>query len=72
MKADKLKHIAVGTFFGVLVPVFGPWAVLACLAAAFLKEAYDLTGRGTPEWADILATVVPTIFFFFLQIIFGG
>ena len=69
---DKLKHMAVGAFFGVFVPIFGVWAVLACVLVAFLKEAYDLTGRGTPEMADIVATIAPTIFFFFLQIIFGS
>lgn len=56
---DKIIHFLGG--FGiaaVLSPVLGP---VVAFGAAFVvgagKELYDMTGRGTPDRYDLLATV---------------
>lgn len=60
MPLDKKLHIIVGFTIGFLGAYFlrsAPFGFgLACLAG-LAKEAYDkISGKGTPEWLDFLAT----------------
>jgi len=58
--ADKLFHFAAGglaCLVGVALvsPQFG---VLSALLLGAAKEAYDATGKGTPDGQDFIATAV--------------
>jgi len=56
---DKLAHFYSGGFLAALLMPFGmPTAWLGVAAAAVLKELWDATGRGTPDWKDAFATIV--------------
>jgi len=56
---DKLAHFFSGGFLAALLMPFGmPTAWVGVAAAAVLKELWDATGRGTPDWKDAFATIV--------------
>jgi len=56
---DKQLHFFSGGFLAALLMPFGiPTAWLGVAAAAVLKELWDSTGRGTPDWKDAFATIV--------------
>jgi len=58
--SDKLLHFFSGGFLAALLLPFGfESALLGVAAAGIGKEVYDLvSGKGTPELADALATIV--------------
>lgn len=61
---DKMKHFIVGA---LIVTVSGWWniwfALVFCILAGVLKELYDIaTGKGTPEWMDLWATLGGGVF----------
>jgi hypothetical protein len=59
---DKLKHLAVGIFFSLLIPFIGIYSLLICVILAFGKEVYDYLSRnGTPETLDAVFTIAPTL-----------
>lgn len=58
---DKLKHIVVSAIVAVVLNLILPWWVagLLTLAIGVGKEVYDkLSGKGHPEWEDLLADLV--------------
>ena len=58
---DKLKHVVVSAIIAVALNLFLPWWVAAILTLAIGvgKEVYDkVTGKGHPEWKDLLADLV--------------
>ena len=56
---DKQLHLLSGGFLAALLLPFGmPTAWMGVAAAAVLKELWDSTGRGTPDWKDAFATIV--------------
>lgn len=57
---DKAYHVIVGvSIFALTHWLIGVWSILVVLGIAILKEAYDkFTKKGTPEWLDIVYTVV--------------
>ena len=59
---DKERHAAAGAVVGVFGAAMSPerpWqgACIAAAAVGIAKEAYDATGRGNVEIADVLATM---------------
>ena len=60
MQRDKLLHYAVGTLlYATSYAVVGYLAIVAVVMAAVGKELYDkVSGKGTPEWLDAVATVL--------------
>ena len=61
LSEDKLKHIVVSAIIAVTLNLFLPWWVagLITLAIGVGKEVYDkATGKGHPEWKDLLADLV--------------
>lgn len=59
---DKLKHLAVGILFSILIPFIGIYSLLICVILAFGKEVYDyLSKKGTPETLDAVYTIAPTL-----------
>lgn len=58
---DKLQHLATGAAIALIARVAGigpPEALALAVLAGILKEAYDATGRGTPDPLDFLATAL--------------
>lgn len=58
---DKLKHTVVSAIMAVALNLFIPWWVAAGITFAIGvgKEVYDkVTGKGHPEWKDLLADLV--------------
>lgn len=58
---DKLKHIVVSAIIAVALNLFLPWWVagLLTLCVGIGKEVYDkVTGKGNPEWKDLVADLV--------------
>ena len=59
---DKLKHLAVGIFFSILIPLINIYSLLICVVLAFGKEVYDyLSKKSTPEVLDGVYTIAPTL-----------
>ncbi len=62
---DKVKHLLAGCVVMVICALIIPgvwWAALVPLAVGVLKEAWDeLTGRGTVDPWDAVATGLPGI-----------
>ncbi|PHS22131.1 MAG: hypothetical protein COA84_13195 [Robiginitomaculum sp.] len=68
---DKIGHFKMGAivslivtvvsfqFLGLDISVF--IGVLASAVIGTLKELYDMTGRGTPEFMDFVATVLGSL-----------
>jgi hypothetical protein len=55
---DKVKHLIAGGLTALFFLPFGLGvSAVAVLVVAVGKEIYDLTGRGTPEWLDLVATL---------------
>lgn len=57
---DKQKHLIVGFIISLFCGLCSHWSIgiaVASLAGA-VKEFYDMTGRGTPEFADFVMTMV--------------
>lgn len=56
---DKRLHIAAGAAIAAALSVFAPAeaALLVVVLAAFGKELRDMSGRGTPEFADAAYTL---------------
>ena len=55
---DKAKHFFAGLIISLIFSFIAlPYGLLAATLAGAAKELYDLTGRGTPEWADFFVTV---------------
>lgn len=57
---DKCYHVIAGILiFAVCHFFIGYWSMLVVLSIAVIKEVYDKhSGKGTPEWQDIMFTVV--------------
>ena len=57
---DKLLHILAGIAIAAFTLPFGvTFSVVAVLLAALFKEVYDkLSGKGTPEVMDAVATIL--------------
>lgn len=57
---DKLLHFAAGALAALAAGllVSPPVGVAAAVFVGAVKEAYDATGRGTPDGLDFIATVV--------------
>lgn len=61
LSEDKLKHIVLSAIIAVVLNLILPWWVAAILTLAIGvgKEVYDkVSGKGHPEWKDLLADVV--------------
>lgn len=61
LREDKLKHIVVSAIICVALNLFLPrWvAAILTLAIGVGKEVYDkVTGKGHPEWKDLLADLI--------------
>ena len=59
---DKVYHFAAGlSGFAMLYPLGLPIAFLVVVLVAAFKEFWDLTGRGTPEFMDFVATVLGAV-----------
>jgi hypothetical protein len=58
IEPDKVAHFWAGLAIMLAVSLFGGWVIglIAAVAAGLLKEAYDMTGRGTPDIWDAVAT----------------
>ena len=56
---DKQAHFWAGLAIMLGVSLFGGWVLGLSLAiiAAIGKEIYDMTGRGTPDYMDAVATI---------------
>lgn len=54
---DKIQHFIVGFLLSILGIIFFPLILLG-FVFGIVKEFYDLTGRGTPEINDIIATFI--------------
>jgi len=64
MRTDHKAHIFAGALIALTVGAFLTPAIgiAAGAVAGIAKEAYDLiSGRGTPEWLDILWTFVGAV-----------
>lgn len=59
MPLDKQAHFWAGLAIMLAVSLFGGWVLGLSLAiiAAIGKEIYDMTGRGTPDYMDAVATI---------------
>ena len=70
---DKVAHFFSGGFLAALLMPFGmPTAWVGVAAAAVLKELWDSTGRGTPDWKDAFATIVGGSVIVIWAVIFKG
>lgn len=61
---DKLKHIVVSAIICVALNLILPWwvAAILTLCVGIGKEVYDkVTGKGHPEWKDLVADIVGII-----------
>ena len=61
---DKLKHIVVSAIIAVALNLFLLWwvAAILTLCVGIGKEVYDkVTGKGHPEWKDLVADIVGII-----------
>lgn len=71
MPNDKIIHflggavicLAVSLFFGGLI------GLTVAIVAGIIKEAYDMTGKGTPELMDAIATIAGGLVGFLLIMI---
>ena len=56
---DKQSHFYSGMALAFTVGLFSEplWGFLAAMAAGILKEAWDMSGRGTPDALDMMATL---------------
>lgn len=56
---DKQLHFGAGVVIGLLAGFFGWWAMGLVVIAAVGKEARDkISGKGTPEILDAVATLL--------------
>ena len=55
---DKQAHFLAGLAIMLGVSLFGGWVLglAAAVVAGIGKEVYDMTGRGTPDYMDAIAT----------------
>lgn len=59
MQPDKIIHFLGGFGIAMTVAPFSPYMAFgAACVVGIGKELYDMTGRGTPDRYDLLATVV--------------
>ncbi len=56
---------AIGLFFDPL------WGFLAAMAAGIAKEAWDMSGHGTPDALDMMATIIGGIVAFIVFYLAG-
>jgi len=58
MTLDKQAHFLAGLAIMLGVSLFGGWVLglAAAVVAGIGKEVYDMTGRGTPDYMDAIAT----------------
>ena len=56
---DKQAHFFSGMALAFTVGLFSDplWGFLAAMAAGIAKEAWDMSGRGTPDALDMMATL---------------
>ena len=55
---DKAKHFFAGLIISFIFSFISlPVGLLVATIAGAVKELYDLTGKGTPEWADFFVTI---------------
>ena len=58
---DKIARFLAGSAIAGLAVAYGAppiWGYFAAAIAAAAKEIYDLGGRGTPDAADAIATIL--------------
>ena len=61
LSEDKLRHIVVSAIIAVALNLILPWRVagILTLCIGVGKEVYDkVSGKGHPEWKDLLADLV--------------
>lgn len=61
---DKQAHFLAGAAIAATLALYTGlplWGILACIVAGVGKELYDLTGRGTPDVMDALATIAGSV-----------
>jgi len=59
---DKVYHFAAGlSVFAMFYPLGLPIAFLVVVLVAASKEFWDLSGPGTPEFIDFVATVLGAV-----------
>lgn len=62
IRRDKIYHFFAGlSTFAIFYPLGLPIAFLFVALVAASKELWDLTGRGTPEFLDFVATVLGAV-----------
>ena len=56
---DKQAHFFSGMALAFTVGLFSDplWGFLAAMAAGIAKEVWDMSGRGTPDALDMMATL---------------
>lgn len=57
---DKQKHFLAGAFISIIMTILLCWwiGLLLSVVVGLMKETYDMAGNGTPEWNDVLATII--------------
>lgn len=57
---DKQAHFFSGMALAFTVGLFSDplWGFLAAMGAGIAKEAWDMSGRGTPDALDMMATIM--------------
>ena len=58
---DKKKHILAGFIISLVFGLLSTSWFFGFLFASFIgivKELWDLTGHGTPDWMDLVATMI--------------
>jgi hypothetical protein len=56
---DKIAHVLAGAAIAGLAVAYGFSPIIGFALSVFIgaiKELYDMTGKGTPEWSDFIAT----------------
>ena len=71
---DKKQHFMVGFGLALLFGLLFGYLIgfVAAVAFGVLKELYDMTGRGTPEWMDMWYTIAGGSFGIFTIVIIQG
>lgn len=68
---DKQAHFFSGMVLAFTVGLFSDplWGFLAAMSAGVAKEAWDMSGRGTPDALDMMSTITGGIAGFLLSFI---
>lgn len=60
-QSDKQKHIIAGFVISIIFGFLSTSWFVGFLFASFvgvIKELWDLSGHGTPDWMDLIATMI--------------